>query len=161
MRLLAAGFLALGLGACAPSARTPAPALATVIPETKVRALDSTETKVAAALRGRPGLVTLWATWCDACRDELPALTKVDAWAREHGAVVVGVAIGEPLEKVASFAATNHIPYQLLVDEDFRFADALGEKRVPATLIVDRTGKITYVGGAVDDRSLAALKQVL
>lgn len=159
MKPVLAALVLLGVAACGAS---PAPAQrASVVPGTPVRALDSTETQLTAALQGRPALITLWATWCDACRDELPALTRVDAWAKQHGAVVVGVAVGEPLEKVASFAATNRIPYQLLVDEEFRFADALGEKRVPATLVVDRTGKITYVGGAVDDRSLAALKRVL
>lgn len=132
-----------------------------MLPTTSVRALDNTETLVASAISGRPALVSLWATWCDACREELPALARIHAFARDHGAVVVGVAIGESITKVAGFTSANHLPYVVLVDEDFRFADALGEKRVPTTLVVDREGHIVHVGGAVDERCLGAFRRLM
>jgi peroxiredoxin len=62
---------------------------------------------------------------------------------------------------VSSFANANHLPYLVLVDEDFHLADALGNKRVPSTLVIDRSGHIVYSGGAFDARSLAAFRGVL
>jgi peroxiredoxin len=131
------------------------------MPPIRVRALDSSETQLGAALHGRPALVSLWATWCDACREEMPELNRLDAWAHDRGAVVVGVAIGEPVARIATFAAEKRMPYLVLVDEDFQLADALGEKRVPSTLVVDRRGRIVYAGGAVDARAVAALQSVV
>jgi hypothetical protein len=45
------------------------------------------------------------------------------------------------------------------VDPNFALADALGERRVPATLVVDRSGHIVYRGGALDGAGLAALRR--
>jgi peroxiredoxin len=92
----------------------------------RVRTVDSSETDLARALGGRPALISLWATWCDACRTEMPALRRLDRWARDRDAVVVGVAVGEPVDRVTNFVAENHLPYLVLVDEDFHLADALG-----------------------------------
>lgn len=91
----------------------------------------------------------------------MPALAKLDGWAREHGAVVVGVAVGEPEAKVAEFVATKRLAYPQLVDEDFRVADALGERSVPATIVVDRTGRVVYRGGALDERAKDAFEAAI
>ena len=123
--------------------------------------LDRQTTDLAAAVHGRPALVSLWATWCEACTTELDALNRLDVRAKERGALVVGVAIGEPRERVAEFVATRGLNYAQLVDEDFHFADALGERRVPTTLVVDRTGRVVYVGGALDEAALAAFRSAL
>jgi hypothetical protein len=53
------------------------------------------------------------------------------------------------------------VRYTQLVDEEFRFADSIGERRVPATLVLDRAGRIVYRGDALDARSLAALRDAL
>jgi hypothetical protein len=47
------------------------------------------------------------------------------------------------------------------VDEQFHFADSLGQKRVPATLVVDRDGRVVYAGGVLDDPALSALERVI
>lgn len=140
---------------------SPPPATARLLPTTAVVTLDQRTTDLAAAVHGRPALVSLWATWCEACTTELDALNRLDARAKERGALVVGVAIGEPRERVAEFVATRGLNYAQLVDEDFHFADALGERRVPTTLVVDRTGRVVYVGGALDEAALAAFRSAL
>ena len=40
-------------------------------------------------------------------------------------------------------------------------ADALGQRRVPATLVVDRSGRVVYRGEALDEGSLAAFRKAL
>ena len=132
--------IALSLVACAPA--KPA-AHATALPDLEVRSLDRHEQHLRAALGGKPALV------------------RIDGWARAHGGVVLGLAVGEEIDKVATYASEKHLPWLVLVDEEFHFADALGEKRVPTTLVVDREGRIVYAGGAVDDRSLAAFRKLV
>jgi hypothetical protein len=48
-----------------------------------------------------------------------------------------------------------------LVDERFQLADALGQNRVPATVVLDRKGRIVYRGGVFDEAALAAFRKAL
>lgn len=148
----------VGLSACAQPAVTARPA---TLPQASLRALDASGQDLGAALAGRPALLSLWATWCEACQKERPDLDKLDAWSKSHGGVVVGVAVGESVEKVKTFATEHRMPYAILVDEDFRLADALGEKRVPATLVIDKTGHIVHTGGALDERSADVFRRLV
>jgi hypothetical protein len=51
--------------------------------------------------------------------------------------------------------------YLQLVDEDVLLADALGQRSVPATLVVDRSGRIVYRGDALSAEGLAAFRNAL
>jgi thiol-disulfide isomerase/thioredoxin len=158
-RLSVLVFASSLLVACA--SREPIRGSATVtLPATSVETLDGGSTDLAGFLRGRPALVSLWATWCDTCVEEAPALNRLDSEARKNGdAVVVGIAVGENAEKVRTFASERRLAYAQLVDPEFRFADTLGERQVPATLVVDRTGHIVFRGRALDAESLAAFRR--
>ena len=124
--------------------------------------LAGDRTGVSRLAEGRVALVSLWATWCEACTKEMDALNRLDAkTAGGRDAVVIGVDVGEEPEKVADFARQRGLRYAQLVDTDFVFADALGQRRVPATLVVDRHGRIVFRGDALDARSLEALRTAI
>jgi len=155
-------ILSGALAACGGTAPAAPPGPVPSIPAAPLSALDGSMTDLGTVLHGRPALVTLWATWCEACVGETSALNQLEARARPTDrAVVVGVAVGETRETVGAFAESHQLGYSLFVDEDFRVADALGERRVPTTLVVDRRGLIVYRGGALDRAGLAAFRQVL
>jgi peroxiredoxin len=154
----------LDLGCTSPAFSLPAgvPFAAVSLPSTPLVALDGTATDLRTVLRGRVAVVSLWATWCEACVDEIDGLERLQAQADARGdAVVVGVAVGERRETVAAFARKRGLLYARLVDEDFRLADALGEARVPATLVVDHDGRIVFRGGALDSAALTAFRRAL
>jgi peroxiredoxin len=124
--------------------------------------LDGAATDLRSVVHGRVAVVSFWATWCDACVDEIASLERLHSQARARDdAVVVGVAVGEPRETVAEFARKRRLDYEQLVDERFLLADALGQQRVPATLVVDRAGHIVFRGGALDPAGLAAFRGAL
>jgi thiol-disulfide isomerase/thioredoxin len=153
--LFVAGVL---LAACG-DARPPAPPTVTSLPPARVLTLDGAPTDLAVAIHGRAAFVNLWATWCDTCVGEIDAMKRLAAQTSGHGdALVVGVAVGETPAAVAAFARERQMGYLQLVDEDFHLADALGQRRVPATLVVDRAGRIVYWGEAMDPASIAAFR---
>lgn len=154
-------LLILLFAACAP-ATTPSSPPALLLPAAPLVTIDGDPADLVAMVRGRTAVISLWATWCDACSAEIGALNRLDEQAGSRGdALVVGVAVGEPRAKVAAFARERGVRYAGLVDEDFRLADVLGERRVPATLVVDRSGRIVYRGGALDAAGLAAFRSAL
>ena len=45
--------------------------------------------------RGKPLLVTFWATWCEPCRDEYPMLNELAKQYASQGLMVVGVSLDD------------------------------------------------------------------
>lgn len=157
--LLTVMALMISLG-CAPA--EPGRVVEGAARDLPLSALDGTRTDLGTVVGGHPALVSLWATWCEACVEETSALNQLEAHARHlGGARVVGVAEGESPAVVGAFAARYRLEYPLFVDEDFRVADALGERRVPSTIVFDRLGRIVFRGGALDGAGLAAFRRVL
>ena len=58
-------------------------------------------------------------------------------------------------------SAAGSLGYAFCAPQAARLVDRLGQRRVPATLVVDRQGHVTYVGGALDEPALAALRAAL
>ncbi len=147
------------LGGCA-SGAAEAPSIGTPLPEVPALGLDHRPASLAGLTRGHVALVALWATWCPSCAKEFDALNRLQAEVGKD-ALVVGVAVGEPYDKVADFLSTRRLTYAQLVDEEFRLADALGTKRVPTTLVIARNGTLRYAGGSLDRPALEALRRAL
>jgi thiol-disulfide isomerase/thioredoxin len=157
--LAAAATACTATGPLGPVPPTPEAAPVT-LPEAHLEALDGAATDLASVVAGHAALISLWATWCDPCVAEVGALDRLDDQTRKSGdSIVVAVDVGEPRDTVAAFARDHAVRYRVLVDPDFALADALGQRRVPATLVVDRTGRIVYRGGAIDAPALAALRR--
>jgi peroxiredoxin len=157
--------LAFSAGACATASAPPAPPVVASpvrVPAVALCTLAGDHTELARLAGGRVALVSLWATWCESCAREMDALNRLDAkTAAGKDAVVIGVDVGEEPAAVAEFARKRGLRYAQLVDEDFAFADALGQRRVPTTLVVDRQGRIVFRGDALDGRSLEALRAAI
>ena len=151
-------FTAGAFTGCAPPPRP----VVTALPGEAVETLEGATTDLAHVLKGRVALVSLWATWCAACDREVDALNRLaDRTASRGDALVVGVAVGESKETVGAFVRRRGLRYPQLLDEEFHLADALGERDVPATLVVDRTGRIVHRGEALDAAARAAFGDAL
>ncbi len=132
------------------------------VPAQKVATLDGRRTDLAHAAEGKVALVSFWATWCEACSREIGALNRLaERAAKRDDAVVIGVAVGESVSSVDAFARSHGMGYVQLVDEDFSLADALGQRHVPATMVIDRNGRVIYRGDVLDGAGLAAFRSAL
>src|SRR5450755_2291417 len=97
-----------------------------------LRGADGRGATLAAALAGKPALVSFWAPWCEPCVRELPQLERLAQAAGPCGAAVLGVAVGERPESIGAFCRARHLTYPQYTDESFTLADALGQRRIPA-----------------------------
>lgn len=137
------------------------PQRAVSLPPIDLTKLDGVHTTLRAELAGHPGLVSLWATWCDTCLAELGALTRLAPRAAEKGAFVIAISEGEDRATVSAFVKNRGLAYAQLLDERFALSDALGTRRVPATLVLDREGRVVWRGAALDEAALQALDRVI
>jgi len=128
------------------------------IPDVEVKTLGGAPAHLQTALGGRPALISFWASWCEACMDEVPALNKLTASSRADG-VVLGVAVGDSPEKARAVVTDKSLAYDSLVDADFKLADALGQRNVPFTMVLDREGHVVFTGGALDQAAVSAFER--
>ena len=163
--VMAFGVLGAGLAGCArqssvapPAASRPA---ATDFRDIAVRDEGGRGTTLRSALRGKPALVSLWAPWCAPCVREQPELERLARAAGACGGAVVAVAVGEAPETVATFARARGLTFPQLADDHFVLADALGRRRIPALLVLDRAGRIVYSGESLDANATAALANAI
>ncbi|HEX7614599.1 MAG TPA: TlpA family protein disulfide reductase [Thermoanaerobaculia bacterium] len=155
LRLL---FAAAGLAVSALSAR---PAAAESV---KLVKPEQYRSRVVAAKKGRVVLVNFWATWCEPCREEMPALAAA-AKGFPSKDVAVTLVSTDSIKKTADvqrFLAAAKIPFvcwQAKSADPQRFIEAVDKSwngAVPYTLVYDRKGELSArLLGPQTERSFA------
>jgi cytochrome c biogenesis protein CcmG/thiol:disulfide interchange protein DsbE len=138
-----------------------APQPQAVAPDFTLTALDGQPVRLN-DLRGRPVLINFWATWCPACRSELPALQAAYQRYGERVALL-GVDVKEPKETVAGFAQQSGLTFPILLDGDGAVSGQVYQVRgIPTSLFIAPNGVVSarHVGPLAEadiDRYLAPL----
>ena len=95
------------------------------------------------SFRGKVVLLNIWATWCPPCRAEMPTLDRLQAKLGGSGFEVVALSI----DKGGSFVVRTFYDeigikaLQIYIDQSGEASFALGVNGIPATLLIDRTGR--------------------
>ena len=96
---------------------------------------------------GRPAIVNLWASWCEPCQSELPALNSYAQ--RVAGSVLVlGVATRDSRPRTQSVIDDLGITFPTLFDRDGELLAAVKRVNLPVTLFVTAGGTVAYVYNA-------------
>jgi peroxiredoxin len=94
--------------------------------------------------RGKPVIVHFWATWCDTCLTEIPALQSFYSRNKDKGIVVLGILEDEAPDKLS-------LNFPVLLDKDGLVANSYDSFGVPETFFVDSEGTVVRrVSGPVD-----------
>jgi peroxiredoxin len=132
-RLLPLALLA-SFVACADSGSREAPPLS-------LSGLDG-KTMTLAEKRGRVVLVNFWATWCDSCREELPALNAIDLRLKDKPFSLLSVSLDEsPQTVLPAFLKKHGVTYPVLTADD-AVLRAWGVRGLPATFLIGPDGLI-------------------
>ncbi|WP_323990889.1 TlpA disulfide reductase family protein [Nguyenibacter sp. L1] len=103
--------------------------------------------------RGRIVVLNLWATWCQPCVAEMPALAALARHAAPGGDIAVlpvSVDHGGAATVRRFYAAHGVAGLPVLCDPQMAIPAALHEDGVPVTLVLDRKGReILRIGGPV------------
>ena len=92
-------------------------------------------------IKGKAGLLNVWATWCAPCKQEHPFLNVLKA----QGVPIYGINYKDNVDDAQRWLAELHNPYVFTVlDDDGRLALNLGVFGYPETYVVDKQGVIRY-----------------
>lgn len=108
-----------------------------------------------ADLKGKPVVVSFWASWCDPCREETPVLQA--AWQKYQGSGVmfVGVAMRDKQSDATAFLKQYGVTYPAGPDTTGQITIDYGVTGPPETVFIDRHGVVvSKTIGAIDDGSL-------
>ena len=97
-------------------------------------------------LRGRPVLVTFWATTCPSCIEEMPHLVELYRELNPKGLEIIGVAMAyDPPEQVRALVQQRRIPYPIVLDTQERIAREYDNVRLtPTTVLISPEGRIVH-----------------
>lgn len=96
-----------------------------------------------AEFRGKVVLLNIWATWCGPCRREMPSLDRLQGLLGGSDFEVVALSIDRAgLEVVRKFyAEVGILNMAIYIDSSGKATRQLATVGVPATLLIDRTGR--------------------
>lgn len=142
-----------------------------MIPSTRLFKVDG-KTIDLLSLRGRPVLVNFWASWCAACRLELPILDRL--YEENRAADLQVVAISEDragwavVDRFVKKLKIRHLPIYLDPNGYVAFSDAENRRNapfalygMPVTYAIAASGWVVgYMPGAADWTSAEAKRLI-
>ena len=95
-----------------------------------------------AALRGRPVLVSFWATWCPPCVEEMPSLQDLAVRLGDR-ATILAVSVDENWEAIRKFFPSG-TPLTVLLDPSRAAPGRFGTSQFPESFLVDPSGHVRH-----------------
>lgn len=103
----------------------------------------SGRTVTLASLRGKIVFLNLWATWCEPCRAEMPAMQRLYTQLRGPDFEMLAVSADqEGREVVERFVKELALTFPVLPDPHLQIAERYRVTGYPETFIIDRNGRI-------------------
>ncbi len=112
---------------------------------------------------GHVTVVNFWATWCDPCEEEQPALQQVWTEYRERGVDFVGVNYRDDSAAASAWIDRFGVTYPSVADAPGGWADDFALRGAPTTYIADADGRIRFQisGPATADELSSVLDELL
>lgn len=134
----------LGLGLSLDPREIPSPLIGKPAPAFSLPTLEAPDQPFGPnLLKGRPYLLNVWASWCEACRAEHPVLIDL---ARSGAVTLIGLNYKDTPDKARAWLeAHGGNPYQTVaVDANGKVGIDWGVYGVPETFLIDANGIILY-----------------
>jgi cytochrome c biogenesis protein CcmG/thiol:disulfide interchange protein DsbE len=139
--VLSVALLALALAIGLSGKSSPAGRLAPALPKELLAGSPTTLATLRATAGGRPSLVVFWASWCEPCQHEAPAVERFALSPAGRGRVV-GVDWSDETASAHSFIGKYHWSFSNLRDGEGAVGYSYGLTGLPTTFVVGADGRI-------------------
>ena len=130
--------------ACAAVLPAAAVAPASMAPDFTLRTMGGPNLRLQEQ-RGQVVLVNFWATWCGPCRKEMPHLNRLYEKYRGSGFTLLGVNVDDDARNAVELAGKLGVKFPVLLDTDKKASKLYDLSAMPATVLIDRDGRVRYV----------------
>jgi thiol-disulfide isomerase/thioredoxin len=99
-----------------------------------------------ATMRGKVIVLNVWGSWCPPCRKEAPDLQRAYTALQPRGVEFVGLDVDDQAPQATAYQKAFGVTYPSLADDGGKsllaLRGAVSAKTLPATLVLDRQGRI-------------------
>ena len=99
-----------------------------------------------ARLQGKPVVIHYWATWCEACKQDMKMLRQLQAKYQSAGLQIVGVNVDSTRNQAVAYLQANSAPWTHLYEdgglESSGLSKQLGVQTLPMMLLIDADGRV-------------------
>ncbi|MDQ0149324.1 TlpA family protein disulfide reductase [Eubacterium multiforme] len=113
--------------------------------------------------KGKYVMINFWATWCSACKSELPDLEKFyKANKNNKDFKLLTIDVGESKDAVEKFMKENKYNFHVLLDKNTEVSYNYTATALPTTVLIDKEGYIKkIIMGAMNENSMNSYKEML
>jgi len=119
------------------------PSGAQKVPDITLQLIDGKKIELS-SLKGKPVLITFWATSCPGCIKEMPHLVELYDEFHKRGLEIIGIAM--PYDRpdyIMEMVKRKKLPYQIAYDLQSEAVKAFGNiSLTPTTFLIDTQGKV-------------------
>ena len=110
--------------------------------------------------KGKYVMINFWATWCSACKSELPDLEKF--YNENKNFKLLTIDVGENKDGVEKFMKENKYNFDVLLDKNTEVSYDYTATALPTTVLIDKEGYIKkIILGAMNKNSMNSYKEML
>jgi cytochrome c biogenesis protein CcmG, thiol:disulfide interchange protein DsbE len=125
------------------SAQTP-----TKLPHVLVTTLEGGQVDVASLSNaGNPMVISLWATWCAPCKQELAAIAEdYGMWQARTGVKVIAISIDDArtTARVGPYVSSQGWEFEIYLDPAGELMRSLPVSSIPCTLLLNGNGEVVW-----------------
>jgi peroxiredoxin len=129
-------------------------------PKFVLKTIDGQEVRSDKIKNNKPLFLVFWATWCLACKKEIPNLKKIYAEFKGKGLeyIAINVGINDSQTRVKNFMNKYQISYPVAFDKESQVTKRFKVWGVPTIFIIDKGGVVQYRSTKVPDDLAKYLK---
>ncbi|MEN8106642.1 MAG: TlpA disulfide reductase family protein [Pseudomonadota bacterium] len=94
--------------------------------------------------RGKVVLVNFWASWCVPCITEMPGMQRLADTLTDQPFEILAVNVSDTEDRIREFLRRMNLRLTILVDHNGDTFKAWQGKVLPASFLLDRSGRIRY-----------------
>jgi peroxiredoxin len=133
------------------------PEVGSLAPDFTLQTLDGQTVRLA-DMRGRPVVISYWATWCGPCKIELPILQSLSQQYAQTGIQILTVNAIEQdkVDAVQGLITQMGLTMPVLLDQQNQFQSAYKQLFFPTSYFIDSNGVVRFI--KLGDASEAELR---
>lgn len=147
LTLLFVAFAVIGTPGCQkklPPQHSPQALIGQQLPPIRINRIDVGPTNLK-SVKGKPAVLALWATWCEPCRSEIPALVHWSRMQDDVELIVLNVdELSVDLTEIRTLAGEFALEAPLLATTPAK-ASPLGLRALPVMYVLDEHGVVRAV----------------
>ncbi|HVZ38553.1 MAG TPA: TlpA disulfide reductase family protein [Candidatus Kapabacteria bacterium] len=110
---------------------------------TQLTSVTGDQTSVATLGTGRVTVVSFWATWCKPCKEEMKAMQPIFEKLKDKITyVAISIDNTKTMAKVAPYIKSQGYTFNVLLDPNSEFFNAVNGTNVPYTLVFNADGSL-------------------